>query len=114
VARWTFSQWVLKNEIVFTSPYDSAGLGRYYAHFTVRHPLPENRKSQFIYLRPDLGTQIYRYDQYDQFSATLGVEPARTHNTTAPSSPFLTDEAREYLHRSQAWDFEATRKVLAA
>lgn len=59
VAR-PFDDWLLNNEIVFTSPYDRAGLGRYWPGYSVRHPIPENRKSQFVYLRPDLGTEIHR------------------------------------------------------
>lgn len=58
-----FDRWLIENEIVFTSPYDSSGRSKYYPFYTVMHPLPENRKSQLMYLRPDLGTIIYRYDK---------------------------------------------------
>jgi hypothetical protein len=104
-----FDDWVMNNDIVFTQPYDSAGLGRYWPHYTVRHPLPENRKSQFVYLRPDLGTEVVRYDDLviltDQLGLSLG-----TFNATVPEpTPTLSDEATKYVCRVFAWDFKVSR-----
>lgn len=103
-----FSQWIVQNQVVFTSPYDSAGLGRFWAGYTVRHSLPETRKSQFIYLRPDLGTEIYQFDLLHEVEHVLGVKLPH-HNTTQPSQqPELSTEALEHMQRVFAWDFEAT------
>jgi hypothetical protein len=104
-----FSEWLATNEVVFTSPYDRAGLGRFFPEFTVRHPLPENRKSQFLYLRPDLGTTIYRYDQVRQLHAHLHVNPCDNVNATgANARPALTPAAEEYVRRCFSWDLEVT------
>lgn len=104
-----FSEWIVKNETVFTSPYDTAGRGRYWPVFTVRHALPENRKSQFIYLRPDLGTEVYRFDQLPDLWRDLGVECEHRHNATEPSpAPAISDDAYGYLSAEMSWDFAAS------
>lgn len=106
-AALPFNDWVVRNETVFTSPYDSAGLGRYWPQFTVRHPLPENRKSQFMYLRPDLGTHIYRFDELDRLQADLGVSLSHENVTERLPPPVLTAAAGKHFDRVFAWDFEA-------
>ncbi len=57
-------KWLLHNEVVFTQPL-SITSARYNPGYAVMHMLPENRKSQFTYLRPDLGTQIFLFDDLD-------------------------------------------------
>lgn len=99
-----FDDWLMNNETVFTSPYDSAGECRFWPQYTVRHPMPENRKSQFLYLRPDLGTAIYRYGDGGIFRR-LYVSPEHTHNKTDPRPlPRLSLEATDYVERVFSWD----------
>lgn len=100
-----FDDWLLNNEVVFTSPYDSSGSGRYYPHFTVNHPLPENRKSQFHYLRPDLGTEIWRFDQLHNLSDHLGIKLKVTNNSAGGDAPVLGADARGYIDKVFEWDF---------
>lgn len=103
----SFSEWILGNQTVFTSPYDRAGLGRYWPQYTVRHPLPENAKSQFVYLRPDLGTEIVLFNNLARLHEALGVEVERTHNATSSEpAPPLTPQADAYVRRVFAWDFQ--------
>ncbi|MFW2829895.1 hypothetical protein [Sphingomonas sp. ID0503] len=103
-----FEAWLLNNEAVFTSPYDSAGLGRFFPAYACRHPLPENRKSQFIYLRPDLGTSIYRYREIGLLHDELGVDPVHTENATGQDkAPALSETAMDYVRRWFAWDMGA-------
>jgi hypothetical protein len=59
----SFIEWLRTNETPFTNPYDSGGSLGFDPIYAVMHSLPENRKSQYLYLRPDLGTQIYSYDR---------------------------------------------------
>lgn len=108
VAR-PFEHWLLDNEMVFTSPYDRAGLNRFFPAYTVRHPLPENRKSQFHYLRPDLGTAIYRYSAINELFAELDVEPGRENGTNEESPPRLSAFGTAYVDRWFAWDSEQTQ-----
>jgi hypothetical protein len=109
-----FEEWLLRNETVFTSPYDSAGLGRFYPAYTVRHPLPENRKSQFVYLRPDLGTEVIPYRDVARLYATLDVEPLRMNGTPDDPPPALSMGARAYVERWFQWDLEAANQRKAA
>lgn len=108
-----FTDWLVDNEIVFTSPYDRAGLGRYFPGHTVRHPLPENRKSQFVYLRPDLGTEVFRYDDLDGFHRSLGVRISgwgdRHNETSEEPAPPLSERAIGHVERFFAWDLSIIR-----
>lgn len=102
-----FEDWLLNNELPFTTPYDSAGLGRFFPAYACRHPLPENRKSQFVYLRPDLGTDIYRYVEIDSLFAELDVEPRQMNGTRDEAPPILSDEGQMYVARWFRWDIGA-------
>lgn len=103
-----FDEWICQNEIVFTSPYDRAGHGRFFPQYTVRHPVPENWKSQFVYLRPDLGTSIWQFERLADFARELGVaELMGNENLTAPASlPHLSEEAKEHVRRVFKWEID--------
>jgi hypothetical protein len=101
-----FSDWLVNNMVVFTSPYDSAGSLKFFAKYTVRHPLPENRKSQFVYLRPDLGTQIVEFSALANLAGALDVDLGNQNVTTPEPVPPLTLEAEEHCWRYFKWDFE--------
>lgn len=106
-AALPFDRWLIENQTVFTSPYDSAQGDRFYPGFTVRHALPENRKSQFIYLRPDLGTKVWRYSDLAQLHASLDIQPGRENCNAAEPIPTLSEEAERHIHRFFAWDIAA-------
>lgn len=101
-----FEQWLTDNELPFTQPYDSAGLGRFYPAYACRHPLPENRKSQFMYLRPDLGTHVWPYDRSADLHERLGVADiiGRQNGTDEAAPPKLSDAAQAYVSRWFSWD----------
>lgn len=104
-----FPDWIVGNETVFTSPYDSAGRGRFWPGFTCRHPLPETRKSQFLYLRPDLGTEVWHYEDLDTLASTLGVTLSARHNATdGLKIPALNDAACDHVSRFMQWDLRAS------
>lgn len=103
-----FSRWIIENETVFTSPYDSANLGRYWVQFTVRHALPENRKSQFMYLRPDLGTEVYRFEDLNILGSMMGLHLPMINKSPEQSIPELSDEVKTYIARAFAWDIAVT------
>jgi hypothetical protein len=108
-----FDDWLLHNECVFTSPYDSAGMGRFYPLYTCRHPLPENRKSQFIYLRPDLGTECVPYSEVARLYEALDVVPHRLNGSGNEPTPELSGEALAYVRQWFRWDFEQSRVAQA-
>lgn len=104
-----FEQWLLTNELVFTSPYDSEGGGRFFPAYAVAHSIPENRKSQFIYLRPDLGTEIIPYSQSPLLHRQLGIEDIilRQNATEKTRRPALSLKAKVYVKQWFAWDMKA-------
>lgn len=108
-----FSDWLVNDETVFTSPYDRALRGRYFAQFTVRHPIPETHKSQWDYLRPDLGTQVFQYGDIGRLEDRLGVTLDRHNQTNNEPLPPLSSSAREHVHRVCAWDFSAVGEGVA-
>lgn len=111
----SFSEWVLENDVTFTSPYDRAGLGRFWPAYSVRHPMPENRKSQAVYIRPDLGTEYWDYSQIDGMAESLGVKLSLRENETADSNkPKITPDAMAYIDRVHGWDFSVTSHSTAA
>jgi hypothetical protein len=64
-----------------------------------------------MYLRPDLGTLVFRFDQLEQLEAVLGVSLPRHNVTNSDPAPVLSDETLRYVDRVFAWDREATRPV---
>lgn len=105
-AAASFDQWVMTNSVVFTSGYDSEGLGRIYPKYMVLHPIPETRKSQRFYLRPDLGTEVHHYED-GTINARLGIEDDFRENQTAPlPRPAVNAEAREFISRWFKWDLD--------
>lgn len=109
-----FSDWIVNNDTVFTSPYDIAGKGRFWPGFTVLHSLPENRKSQFTYLRPDLGTEVWQFHALEHLASDLGVKLGLRHQTANDAPPPLSHVATDHVGRFFAWDLEATSQSRAA
>ena len=102
-----FDEWLTGNSLVFTDPYDCRGGLGFYPQFNVLHSLPENRKSQFLYLRPDLGTTIWRFDtEFDAFCDRLNLSDVPfTHSTKDGGAPPRLDaSARNHVERFFAWD----------
>jgi hypothetical protein len=92
------------NETLFCEPHRPKE-GRYYPGFSVRHALPENRKSQFLYLRPDMGTKIFRYeDQLPELVSLLGISLGRTNQTHDAPPPPLRPSALDDFLEVFRWD----------
>lgn len=104
--KLTFSDWIVGNQTVFSSPYDRSGYGQYLAEYTVNHPIPENQKSQFLYLRPDLGTRIVQYENLSEFASGLDLNLMYENKTSDEPMPFIAPETWEYVRRVFAWDLE--------
>jgi len=106
-----FSDWILNNETPFTNPYDTSGNGKFYPQYMIGHNLPENRKSQYVYLRPDLGTVVYRYEsELRQLEHRLNILLPRGVNASSDFGPMppITKEVQEYVKRAFSWDFYVT------
>lgn len=99
----SFSDWVLNNETVFSQPHDASS-GKFYPNYYLLHALPENTKSQFVYLRPDLGTLIYDFDNIDGLASRLRIELPHTHKTESKKPPPLSRAAKNHVRRVFEWE----------
>ena len=109
-----FEDWLLHNDAQFTMPYDPTHGGRIYPLYTVNHPIAENRKSQQLYLRPDLGTMVLRYGDAAALRDVLDVETEHFQNATdLTPPPALSAEAERYVARCFAWDIGMNRSLWA-
>ena len=106
---------MLFNDVVFTDPYDSEGSLKFWPEYTVLHSLPENRKSQFVYLRPDLGTQVVPFNLYMDLCRELriGVPPV-VNSTDYRSPPPISAQAQAHVERFFSWDISVTAEERAA
>ena len=111
----SFGEWLLFNDVVFTDPYDSEGSLKFWPEYTVLHSLPENRKSQFVYLRPDLGTQVVPFNLYMDLCRELriGVPPV-VNSTDYRSPPPISAQAQAHVERFFSWDISVTAEERAA
>jgi hypothetical protein len=105
IAGKSFSDWILTNKTVFTNPYDAGGSLKFYPRYTVGHSLPENRKSQFLYLRPDLGTKIFKYSRLDDLLKELNIDSITPINGSGKGvMPKLTKAAEIHIDNFFKWD----------
>ena len=104
-----FEHWLLNNQLPFSCPYVPGHEGRFLPQFNVKHAIPENRKSQFLYLRPDLGTQVFT--DLHCLAAHLGIRVEMHVNKTPESlPPALSQKALDYVEQVFSWDIEACGK----
>ena len=100
-----FSDWLINNEMPFTDPYSNGNSSDYFPLFSVRHMLPENRKSQWMYLRPDLGTEVFVFDRLTEIEDRLDITLPVSHETERSRMPVLSTEAWEHMERVFGWDY---------
>lgn len=95
----SFEQWVLTNDSLFL-PKDS---GIPILHQL--HNLPETVKSQEIYLRPDLGTVVLKFQDLRQHMASWGLNPDRQNGATVSVPlPPPSKKLRRHLRKHFAWE----------
>ena len=104
----SFEDWLVHNDLAFTNAYCSHGSG-FNPQFSVLHSIPENRKSAFFYLRPDLGTEILQFSDIRSIEARLGVQLGHRNETERTERPHLSPEAMRHMVAFHQWDFEAAR-----
>lgn len=94
-----FEDWV-RNNIELFLPKDSP-----YPLLYQRHCIPETRKSQEIYLRPDLGTIILRYQDLPEHMLSWGLDPAKKNGATPPvPCPKPSKALQKHMKKYFAWD----------
>lgn len=111
----SFSDWIVHNQTPFTGADEeaptSANTG--WPQYSVLHTAPENKKSQAVYLRPDLGTVIYRYCELNTFAKRLGVTLPFKNATPKEHRPAISRAAAEHMDKWFAWDYEISGRTIA-
>lgn len=99
----SFEDWLLNNDFCFTQPYNKNG--EISEKYLVENIIPENRKSQFLYLRPDLGTEIINYEELYKLENLLDLKLPKLNTTIKSSAPKLRKEVMKKLLQDLEWDF---------
>ena len=110
-----FKDWLLNNEQPFTTPADLSGEGAYWPVLSKRDPSPENKRSQFSYLRPDLGTTLWRFEDLGIMLREYGLDPTVIKNSSSDKSSnngMCDPEIREHIYRYCAWDLQQNCTML--
>jgi hypothetical protein len=103
----SFELWMCGRLTPFTHPYWlHSGIG-VDPRYQVLHPLPEQRKSLAITLRPDLGTEIFIWerDGLQEMAFTLGLTLTPCNASTTEPAPELSRTAKNHLGVWFGWEF---------
>jgi hypothetical protein len=99
-----FEEWLTTNENPWTVPYDLSGQGDYWPVLSRINGAPENRLSQFDYLRPDLGTTVLKFENLAEHMVEWGLNPAVRKNHIDNPPPSASRRISDHLSRFCAWD----------
>lgn len=95
----SFEEWVLHNEELFLP----VGSGIPFLHQRVH--VPETRKSQETYLRPDLGTVILKFQDLPRHLEAWGLDHTQKRGATpSPAVPAMTKKLKKHMAKYFAWD----------
>lgn len=114
----TYEEWLQRNEVPFTGPMLSCHT-KFQADHTLRHVMPENRKSQWHYLRPDLGTEVVCMRDIDSLAFRWELELRVDINQSVEGETFgdptrsqVTDAEFEILRRYHQWELNESGVLL--
>lgn len=106
VAR-PFDDWLVNNRDAWTVPHDLNGNGVWWPVLSRRDCTPENIRSQWTYLRPDLGTIVHPFETLRDCMMQWGLDPTHVSNATkAHAEAAFSRDAWAHAERYQAWDLE--------
>lgn len=75
------------------------------------HPMPENRKSQFVYLRPDLGTEVIPFSELGAWLERVGLPVLHKNISPARRLPPLTPAIEAHLDKHMGWELSLGLEV---
>jgi hypothetical protein len=103
----SFESWVLNNEELFV-PKDSS-----LPILHQLHHIPETMKSQQVYLRPDLGTVVLKFQDLRQHMAAWGLDFDRQNGATVSVPlPPPSKKLRRHLRKYFAWELDMNLEEL--
>lgn len=103
-----FNKWILNENVPLVTGFDC----RYKAfdvfepYYTCLVSLPETMKSQFYYLRPDLGTKIIRFDRLGELEEELDLIMINKNETEKIKMPEITEEVERHMKTFFSWDLD--------
>lgn len=112
VAGRTFVEWLEQNNEPWTVPCDVNGGDDWWPILSRRNPAPENRRSQFSYLRPDLGTEIYKFENLTEMMRLWGLDTAAHENKSIHYDITFDDRVIDAVAKYCEWDFQRGCKRL--
>lgn len=101
-----FEDWLCNNQRLFL-PEGTGNPQLYQSAY-----MPETRKSQAIYLRPDLGTEILHFPDYAGWQAHMGLPPLRNNGTRKDKPPVIGREAQEHIEHFMSWENELGLEIV--
>lgn len=108
VAAPEFNEWVLTENVPLVTGFDyrlkNFPIFTPYYHTVVS--LPETMKSQWHYLRPDLGTEIFRFDRLEELEEELEILLPNMNETDIKEIPETTEDVQRHLHTFFRWDLK--------
>ena len=102
----SFEQWLLTNEVPFCEPFSIGRTTPYFPEYAIRHRLPENRKSQYVYLRPDLGTKVIPFGRLAELERLLDLRLPRLNALNIKPEIQINNAVQAHLDRFFKWDNE--------
>lgn len=102
----SFNSWILSNSLAFSGAFQVAE--EIHPDMSSNYAIPETRKSQFIYLRPDLGTKIFQYQALDDLADYLNIKISLQENKTEENkTPNINGAAMAHMNQYFEWDYKA-------
>lgn len=100
----SFEHWLLNNYQPWTVPYDLSTGQDFWPILSRRYGAPENRLSQWQYLRPDLGTKILHFSLLRHYLKEWGLNPEFVANKVLVEEPPVSAAIHEHLWKFCEWD----------
>jgi len=104
--RCGFETWLLHNDAPFTKAHDLVGTHIYRPIMCRINGAPENKCSQYDYLRPDLGTLVLKFENLREHMTEWGLSPTLRKNHIGNPPPPLSPAISDHIARYCAWDLE--------
>lgn len=101
----SFTDWLLYNTIICPLPYNCFTTGKLDPFRYINHAFPENIKSQYIYLRPDLGTRIYHFEnELSLLQNDLDIKMSKHNESMNIAMPELDEPSIEHIRKYFSWE----------
>lgn len=102
----SFEDWLLHNEELFL-PEGTGNAGLYQKHY-----IPETRKSQEVYLRPDLGTEVLNFSALPVWMERWGLDITYVNHSPKTPMPAVSGAVELHLAEYMGWEYQLGLEIL--